>query len=101
MFLFVVHQQVQDMREVLVGEWVRLQQVVIDCDIMLQKQKEQFRNSMIPEIIKKIKTMLEEFNSTGHTLAFSHIYTLTTRCGHVSVAFLSFHVPLLIYKRLL
>lgn len=50
MFLFVVHQQVQDMREVLVGEWVRLQQVVIDCDIMLQKQKEQFRNSMIPEI---------------------------------------------------
>uniref|UniRef100_A0A8C2ZK56 Dynein axonemal heavy chain 2 n=1 Tax=Cyclopterus lumpus TaxID=8103 RepID=A0A8C2ZK56_CYCLU len=60
-----VEEAVQDMREVLNGEWVWFQQVVINCDIMLQKTKEKFRDSMIPEVIKKIKTMLEEFNITG------------------------------------
>ncbi|KAM6908086.1 dynein axonemal heavy chain 2-like [Lycodopsis pacificus] len=60
-----VEQAVQDMREVLKGEWVWFQQVLIDSDIMLQKQKENFRNSIIPEFLKKIKTIVQEFNSTG------------------------------------
>ncbi|XP_054461370.1 dynein axonemal heavy chain 2-like [Anoplopoma fimbria] len=60
-----VEQAVQDMREVLNGEWVWFQQVLIDSDIMLQKQKEKFRNSIIPEFMKKIETILQEFNSRG------------------------------------
>ncbi|XP_075968107.1 dynein axonemal heavy chain 2 [Anarhichas minor] len=60
-----VEQAVQDMREVLNGEWVWFQQVLIDSGIMLQKQKENFRNSIIPEFLKKIKTIVQEFNSTG------------------------------------
>nr|XP_040043942.1 dynein heavy chain 2, axonemal isoform X1 [Gasterosteus aculeatus aculeatus] len=60
-----VEQAVQDMREGVDGEWVWFQQVLIDCDIMLQKQKEKFRNTMIPEFTKKLKAVLDEFNNAG------------------------------------
>uniref|UniRef100_A0A4W6ECP9 Dynein axonemal heavy chain 2 n=1 Tax=Lates calcarifer TaxID=8187 RepID=A0A4W6ECP9_LATCA len=63
-----VEQAVQDMREMLNGEWVWFQQVLIDSDIMLQKHKEKFKNSLIlssEELKKKIQTTLQEFNSTG------------------------------------
>ncbi|XP_078020536.1 dynein axonemal heavy chain 2 [Epinephelus lanceolatus] len=63
-----VEQAVQDMHEVLNGEWVSFQQVLIDSDMMLQKHKEKFKNSLIlssEEFKKKIQTTLNEFNSTG------------------------------------
>ncbi|XP_068440309.1 dynein axonemal heavy chain 2 [Clinocottus analis] len=60
-----VEESVQEMREMLNGQWVWFQQMVIDSDVMLQKQKDKFRNSMVPEVIKKIKTMVQEFNNTG------------------------------------
>ncbi|KAK9521280.1 hypothetical protein VZT92_021099 [Zoarces viviparus] len=60
-----VEQAVQVMREVLDGDWVWFQQVLIDSEIMLQKEKESFTNSIIPEFLKKIKTIVQEFNSTG------------------------------------
>ncbi|KAG7240073.1 hypothetical protein INR49_027927 [Caranx melampygus] len=59
---------VQDMREVLNEEWVWFQQVLIDSNIMLQKHKEKFKNSLIlsaEEFKKKIQTALQEFNNTG------------------------------------
>lgn len=68
------------MHEVLNGEWVSFQQVLIDSEIMLQKHKEKFKNSLIlssEEFKKKIQTTLNEFNSTGnaHTLYFSLSFT--------------------------
>ncbi|XP_042256267.1 dynein axonemal heavy chain 2 [Thunnus maccoyii] len=63
-----VEQAVQDLREVLNEEWVWFQQVLIDSDIMLQKHKEKFKNSLIlssEEFKKKIQTTVQEFNSTG------------------------------------
>ncbi|XP_044040597.1 dynein axonemal heavy chain 2-like isoform X2 [Siniperca chuatsi] len=63
-----VEQAVQDMREVLNGEWVWFQQVLIDSDIVMQKHKEKFKNSLIlssEEFKKKIQTTVLEFNSTG------------------------------------
>ncbi|XP_042367999.1 dynein axonemal heavy chain 2 [Plectropomus leopardus] len=63
-----VEQTVQDLREVLNGEWVWFQQVLIDSDIMLQRHKEKFKNSLVlssEEFKKKIQTTLQEFNSTG------------------------------------
>ncbi|XP_074478915.1 dynein axonemal heavy chain 2 [Sebastes fasciatus] len=63
-----VEQAVQDMREVLDGEWVWFQKVLIDSDIMLQKHKEKFKSGLIhssEEFKKKIETSLQEFNSTG------------------------------------
>ncbi|KAM7366101.1 hypothetical protein PAMP_015569 [Pampus punctatissimus] len=63
-----VEQAVQDLREVLNGEWVWFQQVLIDSDIMLQNYKEKFKNSLIltsEEFKKKIQTTVQEFTSTG------------------------------------
>ncbi|XP_045920170.1 dynein axonemal heavy chain 2 isoform X2 [Micropterus dolomieu] len=63
-----VEQAVQDLREVLNGEWVWFQQVLIDSNIMLKKHKEKFKNSFIlssEEFKKKIQTTILEFNSTG------------------------------------
>lgn len=60
------------MREGVDGEWVWFQQVLIDCDIMLQKQKEKFRNTMIPEFTKKLKAVLDEFNNAGQTHSIFH-----------------------------
>ncbi|XP_070785989.1 dynein axonemal heavy chain 2 [Enoplosus armatus] len=63
-----VEQAVQDLCQVLNGEWVWFQQVLIDSDVMLQKHKEKFKNSLIlssEEFKKKIQTTLLEFNSTG------------------------------------
>ncbi|KAI3375810.1 hypothetical protein L3Q82_004092 [Scortum barcoo] len=63
-----VEQAVQEMREVLNGDWVWFQQVLIDSDIMLQKHKEKFKNGLIisaEEFKKKIQATLQEFSSTG------------------------------------
>uniref|UniRef100_A0A8P4KIS1 Dynein axonemal heavy chain 2 n=1 Tax=Dicentrarchus labrax TaxID=13489 RepID=A0A8P4KIS1_DICLA len=63
-----VEQAVQDLREVLNEEWVWFQQVLIDSDIMLQKHKEKFKNSLIlssEEFKKKTENTLQEFSSTG------------------------------------
>ncbi|KAK2862755.1 hypothetical protein Q5P01_002288 [Channa striata] len=63
-----VEQDVQEMREVLNGEWVWFQQVLIDSDTMLQKHKEKFKNSFVvssEDFKKKIQATLQEFNSTG------------------------------------
>ena len=56
------------MCEVLDGEWVWFQRVMIDSDVMLQKNKEKFKNSLVlssHELKKKIQTTFEEFNITG------------------------------------
>ncbi|XP_029311197.1 LOW QUALITY PROTEIN: dynein heavy chain 2, axonemal [Cottoperca gobio] len=63
-----VEQTVQDMREVLNGEWVWFQQELIDSDVLLQKHREKFKNSLIlssEEFKKKIQNTLLELNSTG------------------------------------
>ncbi|XP_071333968.1 dynein axonemal heavy chain 2 [Trachinotus anak] len=63
-----VEQAVQEMREVLNGEWVWFQRVLIDSDIMLQTHKEKFKNSLIlssEEFQKEIETTVQEFSSTG------------------------------------
>ncbi|XP_040887758.1 dynein heavy chain 2, axonemal [Toxotes jaculatrix] len=63
-----VEQAVQDMLEALNGEWVWFQQVLIDSDIMLQKHKEKFKNSLIQsseEFKNKIQIVVQEFSSTG------------------------------------
>ncbi|KAM7377518.1 hypothetical protein PAMA_014021 [Pampus argenteus] len=63
-----VEQDVQDLREVLNGEWVWFQHVLIDSDIMLQNYKEKFKSSLIlssEELKKKIQTTVQEFTSTG------------------------------------
>ncbi|KAM9836557.1 LOW QUALITY PROTEIN: dynein axonemal heavy chain 2 [Aulostomus maculatus] len=63
-----VEQPVQDLHELLNGEWVWYQQVLIDSNIMLQKQKEKFKSSLVlssEEIKKKIQSIVQDFNSTG------------------------------------
>uniref|UniRef100_A0A3Q1IX48 Dynein axonemal heavy chain 2 n=1 Tax=Anabas testudineus TaxID=64144 RepID=A0A3Q1IX48_ANATE len=58
----------QDMREVLNGQWVWFQQVLIDSDIMLQMHKEKFKNGFIlssEEFKKKTQATVQEFSSTG------------------------------------
>ncbi|KAF3697610.1 Dynein heavy chain 2, axonemal Axonemal beta dynein heavy chain 2 Ciliary dynein heavy chain 2 [Channa argus] len=75
-----VEQAVQDMREMLNGEWVWFQQVLIDSEIMLQKHKEKFKNSFIlssEEFKKKIQATLQEFNSTGETQSLIPLNALT------------------------
>ncbi|XP_051799543.1 dynein axonemal heavy chain 2 isoform X2 [Acanthochromis polyacanthus] len=49
-------------------EWVRFQQMLTDSDIMLQKQKEKFKNNLISsseKLKKKIDAAVQEFNSKG------------------------------------
>lgn len=81
----MVYLQVQDMRDVLNREWMWFQQVLIDSEIMLQKHKEKFKNSLIlssEEFKKKTQITLQEFNSTGHTFSFlfspshTHVFSL-------------------------
>ncbi|XP_060896803.1 dynein axonemal heavy chain 2-like [Labrus mixtus] len=63
-----VEPPVQNMREVLNGEWVWFQQVLIESDVTLQKHKEKFKNGLIlssEELKKKVQTMVQEFQSTG------------------------------------
>lgn len=69
-WLCSVSLQVQEMRDVLNEEWVWFQQVLIDSDIMLQKQKEKFKNSLLlsyEELKKKVEATVEEFSATGHS----------------------------------
>ncbi|XP_070711337.1 dynein axonemal heavy chain 2 [Pempheris klunzingeri] len=63
-----VEQAVQDLCESLNGEWVWFQQVLIDSEIMLQKHKEMFKNSLLlsfEELKKKIQSTIQEFKKTG------------------------------------
>ncbi|XP_068615161.1 dynein axonemal heavy chain 2-like [Brachionichthys hirsutus] len=65
---FPVEQAVQDMRDGLNREWVWYQQVLIDCDTMLQENKEKFKKSLIissEEFKTKIQTSLQEFKEKG------------------------------------
>lgn len=64
----------QEMRDVLNEEWVWFQQVLIDSDITLQKQKEKFKNSLVlsyEELKKKVEATVEEFSTKGHSLSLS------------------------------
>ncbi|KAM9717113.1 dynein axonemal heavy chain 2 [Menidia menidia] len=59
---------VQQMREGLNEEWMSFQQVLIDSGIMLQKDKEKFKNNLIlscEEFKKKIENTVEEFSAKG------------------------------------
>ncbi|XP_041842513.1 dynein heavy chain 2, axonemal [Melanotaenia boesemani] len=59
---------VEEMREGLNEEWVMFQQMLIDSDIMLQKNKEKFKNNLIlssEEFKTKIENTVEEFNKKG------------------------------------
>ncbi|XP_055012614.1 dynein axonemal heavy chain 2 [Boleophthalmus pectinirostris] len=63
-----LEQEVLDLREVLNEDWVWFQQVLIDCDVTLQKEKERFKNRLLissEEFKKKIQSTVQEFNSTG------------------------------------
>ncbi|KAK1890151.1 Dynein heavy chain 2 axonemal, partial [Dissostichus eleginoides] len=63
-----VEQAVQELHEVLNEDWVWFQQVLIDSDILLQKDKEKFKNTLLlssEELKKKTQSTMEEFNSTG------------------------------------
>ncbi|XP_068166166.1 dynein axonemal heavy chain 2 [Antennarius striatus] len=67
-YQFPVEQAVQDMLEGLNGEWVWFQQVLIDCDTMLQEHKEKFKKSFIissEEFKTKIQSSLQEFSQKG------------------------------------
>ncbi|XP_045081518.1 dynein axonemal heavy chain 2 isoform X2 [Coregonus clupeaformis] len=63
-----VDHAVHEMLEALNGEWVWFQQVVIDSDIMLKKQKDKFKSSLIfsaEEFKKKMQTTVQDFSSSG------------------------------------
>lgn len=71
--------QVQEMREVLNGEWVSFQQVLIDSDIMIKKHKEKFKSSSIlssEQLKRRTEDAVQEFNSTGHTLCLAFFLSL-------------------------
>uniref|UniRef100_A0A3P8VN13 Dynein axonemal heavy chain 2 n=1 Tax=Cynoglossus semilaevis TaxID=244447 RepID=A0A3P8VN13_CYNSE len=62
-----VEQAVQDLHEVIDGEWVWFQQVLIDSDITLQKHKEKFRSNLVvssEDLKKKIQAAVVEFHRT-------------------------------------
>ncbi|XP_070295048.1 dynein axonemal heavy chain 2-like [Salvelinus sp. IW2-2015] len=62
-----VDQAVHEMLEALNGEWVWFQQVVIDSDIMLKKNKDKFKSSLIfsaEEFKKKMQTTVQTFSSS-------------------------------------
>ncbi|XP_047186413.1 dynein axonemal heavy chain 2 isoform X2 [Scophthalmus maximus] len=63
-----VEEAVQEMREVIDGDWVWFQQVLIDSEDMLQKQREKFKNSLLvqsEDLNKKIHSTVQNFSSTG------------------------------------
>lgn len=72
--------QVQELRDVLNEEWVWFQQVLIDSDIMLQKDKEKFKNSLIlsvEEFKKKVEFTVQEFNAKGPSLSLCLVCSVT------------------------
>lgn len=67
----------QDLHEVIDGEWVWFQQVLIDSDITLQKHKEKFRSNLVvssEDLKKKIQAAVVEFHRTGLPLTDTHTY---------------------------
>lgn len=104
-WLCSVSLQVQEMRDVLNEEWVWFQQVLIDSDIMLQKQKEKFKSSLLlsyEELKKTVEATVEEFSAKGHSpslylspsFALSHIQIL---CFQVCHDFVIAHLSLVLF----
>ncbi|KAM4714769.1 dynein axonemal heavy chain 2 [Anableps anableps] len=71
-----VENSVQAMREILNEKWVWFQQVLINSDITLQKDKDKFKNNLIrsfEELKRKLNTAVQEFSDKGpfqSTLSF-------------------------------
>ncbi|XP_056156824.1 dynein axonemal heavy chain 2 [Lampris incognitus] len=65
---FTIEQPMRDLLNVLNEEWAWFQQVMIDSDIMLNKDKDKFKNRLVlsaEEFKKKTQAALQEFNRTG------------------------------------
>lgn len=76
------------MQEGLNEEWAAFQQVLIDSDIMLQKQKTMFKRSLVlsyEELKKKTDATVEEFNTKGNTHASGLVLTRLSLHGHECV----------------
>ncbi|XP_061921125.1 dynein axonemal heavy chain 2 [Entelurus aequoreus] len=65
---FPVEQNLQDLRGTLHAKWDWFQQVLIDSDIMLNGQKQNFKSSLISsseDLTEKILTTMQEFTTSG------------------------------------
>ncbi|XP_054656624.1 dynein axonemal heavy chain 2 [Dunckerocampus dactyliophorus] len=65
---FPVEPTLQDLRGTLNTKWEWFQQVLIDSDVMLQGQKQNFKSSYIAsseELTEKIQTTMQEFTTSG------------------------------------
>ncbi|XP_057714813.1 dynein axonemal heavy chain 2 isoform X3 [Corythoichthys intestinalis] len=65
---FPLDQTVQDLRGTLNSKWEWFQQVLIDSDVMLQGQKQNFKSDLLnssEELTEKIHAAVQEFNTTG------------------------------------
>ncbi|XP_074081620.1 dynein axonemal heavy chain 2 isoform X1 [Macrotis lagotis] len=63
-----VSEDVLEMLDNLNGEWVSFQQVLLDSDQMLKRQKEKFKTGLIhsaDDFKKKARSLLEDFDSKG------------------------------------
>lgn len=92
------------MRDGLNEEWVWFQQVLIDSDVMLQKQKEKFKNSLLlsyEELKEKVEATVEEFSAKGHSLSLSLSlicsFTHSDTYFQVSHDFLIVHLSLALF----
>lgn len=73
----------KDLHGGLNGEWDLFQQKLMDCDQMLQEEKEKFKNSLLlssQDFSEKTKTSLKSFAETGHTIC-SPSFHLTPKRG--------------------
>nr|XP_057923809.1 dynein axonemal heavy chain 2 isoform X2 [Doryrhamphus excisus] len=65
---FPVEATLQDLRGTLNTKWEWFQQVLIDSDVMLQGQKQNFKSSYMTsseELTEKIQTSMQEFTTSG------------------------------------
>ncbi|KAG9346625.1 hypothetical protein JZ751_006936 [Albula glossodonta] len=79
-----VEPDVQEMLENLNGEWMKFQQVLLDSAVMLRKNKEKFRSSLIvsaEEFKRKMHATVDEFHESG---PFSSAMTSVVALGQVS-----------------
>ncbi|XP_036403568.1 dynein heavy chain 2, axonemal [Megalops cyprinoides] len=80
-----VEPAVQEMLEALNGEWLVFQQVLIDSEVMLKKNKEKFRSGLIvsaEDFKRKTHATVEEFHATG---PFSSAVTSVAALEQVSM----------------
>ncbi|XP_073321620.1 dynein axonemal heavy chain 2 [Pagrus major] len=81
-----VEQDVHKMREMLNERWVWFQQLLFDSDIMLQKQKVKFKDSLIlsaKELKKKSHSAFTDFNKAGpFSSQLSTSFALEEIAGH-------------------